>query len=296
MMLRILMRVALGSTIFVLASGCAVQGDAGEGGRGAPAAVDVEATGGRGVGGSPAALCRAGCDRLDACNDELLDGDVAAIERCHRECTRLDEGRREGMGTLRVCLEAEGCEAFAACLRDPETPGIDPAPEFDADPKLTNCERVCGGFADCSIATERASADGAARLEMRCLSRCLMRGEPASAPSAYLACADAERCSEVIACVQAVAPGEVVDGDGSATAGGVGQARPCEVICARIVECFASPDDLPLGGEMTPDKLESQCVAELCSAPSNPSAERQMASCAAMAECSEVMACFARGG
>lgn len=257
-----------------------------------PAAADDEAAaaatpGSLAATATPAQVCRAGCAKVEQCAVELVSGPVASIERCRRECARLDESRREGMAQLNACLAEEDCGSFAACVRAPADatpPVVVAAPQ--PGPQMTQCEAVCGGYADCSSSTERASPAVAARLEMQCLGRCLAANGSTAEANPVLPCGDREYCADLIECVQTAAPTRAEAGRGPQPTG----RRPCEAICDSIMTCQGvSGDSLAAGA----DALRDECQDYLC-ASETAGGGRRLATCLSVTDCDELLECLTR--
>lgn len=259
------------------------------------------------LGDPPAEVCRSGCERLASCADELELDETGApdrLDRCRRECARLDPTRREGLAQSRACLRRESCEAYAACLREPDgAPRVAVVrPRGDG---LTRCERICGAYADCGARTDRASIDAAAGLEMRCLDTCLVALGPAAPVSAgeasleddLVALESSRWCDELIGGVQAFGrrvSGASAAGSEAATIGDV-SGMACEVVCDRFVGCMKEWTD----GELEERELQrtrTTCIQSMC-APAAPRREvERLRSCVEFSECSDVLGCLARSG
>lgn len=240
---------------------------------------------------TPAQLCAAGCERVDRCRAELLPGHEQAVRRCHRECARLDQGRREGVVQLRACLSVEGCEAFAVCLDSPPGAAGTALASIPQGEDLTPCEAVCGAYGDCSSRTGRASLDIAARLEMRCLARCqqlasVPAGDRADTPQ-VAPCDTQTGCDGLIECVQRAISS--VPSENGRDARNAVAARPvCELVCEKVVSC----QDLDGARHAQQREAVAQCSEKLCQQQHEPALLRRIESCVQEADCSAFMKCL----
>ena len=237
-----------------------------------PAPVEVESE----VSDDPvdaAALCSAGCEKLEACVPTLtseLDSDPADIvERLGQECDAACpsfEDQRSSLA-LRDCLDLDSCDAYWGCVG---TPGVRPWLAAVAPVGDRSCANLCGQASACAIAQacELEPASGASgqssstgeldprcaqdedrrdELEEVCRLQCQAAAEDSRARTELIGCIDHASCGGLLGCLDTWADTDYGDERGPIP----GVNPTCDAFCSRSIVCGAALEEV----ELEPEEL-----------------------------------------